>query len=172
MVLRPRAGSYAGDVTVQLDRIAASAARVDAAPAHAPVEVVPVVVIRRSWRMPMVSARACRLLAVVPVLAYATCVAVQPVPLGPSPVLPWWYGVVDIASLVALIVACIGLGRARGWAPTAVVVAGAGMIAETITCPASGHHQVLGWWWYLQWGLSAAVLLGGLLLRRAYPRPH
>jgi hypothetical protein len=30
---------------------------------------------------------------------------------------------------------------------------------------------VLGWWWYLQWGLSAAVLLGGLVLRRAYPRP-
>ena len=48
----------------------------------------------------------------------------------------------------------------------AVVIAGLGMIGETITCPASGHHHVLGWWWYVQLTLSIAVLLGGLALRR------
>ena len=119
---------------------------------------------------PVLGARAVRLLALVPALAYATCVAIQPVPPGPPPILPWWYAAVDIASLTALVVACLGLSRVRPWAPVAVVMAGLGMIGETITCPASGHHHVLGWWWYVQLTLSVAVLLGGLALRRAYPR--
>jgi hypothetical protein len=110
------------------------------------------------------------MLWVAPVLAYATCVAIQPVPAGPPPVLPWWYAAVDVASLAALVVACLGLGQARRWAPVAVVVAGMSMIAETITCPASGHHHTLGWWWYVQWTLSVAVLLGGLALLRVFPR--
>jgi hypothetical protein len=113
--------------------------------------------------------RTVRLLWVVPVLAYVTCVAVQPVP-PESPVLPWWYTAVDVATLVALVVAGLGLGQARRWAPMAVLLCGVGMIAETITCPASGHHHTLGWWWYAQLTLSVAVLLGGLALQRAFPR--
>jgi hypothetical protein len=93
-------------------------------------------------------------------------VAIEPVPAGPPPVLPWWYAAVGVAGLVALFTACLALGRARSWAPAAVVVNGIGMVAETITCPASGHHYVLGWWWYAQLALSVGVLIGGLVLRR------
>jgi hypothetical protein len=145
-------------------RVEAPPARVDAPPAQ--VETVKAV--RRP--RPALSPQAVRLLAVVPVLAYATCMAIQPLPSGPPPVLPWWYAAVDVASLAALVTACLALGRARWWAPMAVVANGVGMIAETVTCPASGHHQVLGWWWYAQLTLSAAVLIGGLALRRVYRR--
>jgi len=139
----------------------------------APVQVLrgPAVGVATSRRPRRVlSAPAVRLLAVVPALAYATCVAIQPVPAGPPPVLPWWYTAVDVVSLAALYLSCLGLGRARWWAPIAVIANGVGMIAETITCPASGHHHTLDWWWYVQLTLSAAVLLGGLALRRAFPR--
>jgi hypothetical protein len=140
---------------------------------HEPIQVPhePAVVVATGRRPRRVlSTETVRLLAVVPILAYATCVAIQPAPSGPPPVLPWWYAAVDVASLAALFLACLGLGQARRWAPMAVVVAGMGMIAETITCPASGHHHTLGWWWYVQLTLSVAILLGGLALQRAFPR--
>jgi hypothetical protein len=142
-------------------------------PAPVQVQVPPApaaVVTAGPWPRPVLSARAVRLLAIVPVLAYVTCVAIQPLPPGPPPVLPWWYAAVDVASLTALALACLGMGGARRWAAVAVIADGVGMIAETVTCPASGHHQVLGWWWYVQLALSVAVLLGGLALRRYSPR--
>lgn len=104
-------------------------------------------------------------LALGMVVAYATCVAIEPLPPGPQPVLPWWYGVIGFASIGVLVTACVAAARNRSWAPAAVIVNGVAMVAETVTCPASGHHHVLGWWWYAQLALSLAVLAAGILAR-------
>jgi hypothetical protein len=40
---------------------------------------------------------------------------------------------------------------------------GAAMCAETVACPAVGHH-VIAWWWFLQLGLSIGVLTSSAAL--------
>jgi hypothetical protein len=110
-------------------------------------------------------------LAVAMVAAYAVCVAIEPLPAGAAPVLPWWYGAVDTASMATLVLACVAAARFRSWAPYAVIANGLLMIAETITCPASGHHHTLGWWWYAQWVVSLSVVATGAALARRAPSP-
>src|SRR5215212_7442814 len=73
---------YAGLVTVQLDRAAMAPPLVQALPPAVPAAPVPHAVGPAEHR-PGLGSRAVRLLAIVLVLAYVTCVAIQPLPAEP-----------------------------------------------------------------------------------------
>ncbi len=110
-----------------------------------------------------VSARFLRVLAVAYTAAWVTCVMVQPVPDGPAPVVPAWEIVVAVAAVGLFFATAVTLGMGR-WGGLGVAAAnGVAMVGETIACPAVGHH-VIAWWWFVQLGLSLAVLASAVAL--------
>jgi hypothetical protein len=110
-----------------------------------------------------VSASFLRVLAVAYTAAWMTCVLVQPVADGPAPVVPAWEMVVAFAAVGLFFATAVTLGMGR-WSGLGVAAAnGVAMLGETIACPAVGHH-VIAWWWFVQLGLSLAVLASAVAL--------
>ena len=92
-------------------------------------------------------------------------------PDGPDPDPPLWTLPINLLSLVAIVVACVALFRGSRRAPELGILAGLGMVAETVTCPVTGHH-LLGSFVWTQTGLSAFVLLASTALVATRPVPR
>jgi hypothetical protein len=101
-------------------------------------------------------------------LAWIACPAVEPLP-ADDVAYPLWQVTLDLTALATVVAAVALLWRVSRHAPRATIAAGVLMAVETITCPLAGHTPV-GWWTWVQAGLSLAVLLTGVLLVSRWPR--
>jgi hypothetical protein len=99
-------------------------------------------------------------------VAFVSCVMVEPLPNGPHPEPPMWTLPIEIAAFAAVVIACVALWRRSSRARVLGLVAGAGMAVGTVVCPGTGHH-VVGWYTWVQAGLTLFVLLTSAALPRA-----
>jgi hypothetical protein len=104
-----------------------------------------------------------RVLAVLFAVACVACPVIEPEPNGPQPDPPLWMLPVDLASLALIVAACVAVWRGSRRARLLGVLAGVGMAVETVLCPGTGHH-LIGWYTWVQAGLSLFVLLSSAAL--------
>jgi len=109
-----------------------------------------------------------RLLAVAFGLAWLLCPLVEPLP-EHDMAYPLWQLPIDLAALATIVVAVSALWRGNRNSARLGMVAGVLMAVETVTCTIAGHTPV-GWWTWVQTGLSLAVMATSAVLHR-YRRP-
>ena len=113
---------------------------------------------------PVLSVSAGRATAAILFAGFFVGVAIEPVPDGPNPVLPWWANAISMATLVTLLVCWGALALGRRYGLWAGVVAGVGLVVQTVLCPTVDHHTIAGWWWaQLAIGVGMLVVNAGLL---------
>ncbi len=109
--------------------------------------------------------------AVVLAVGVVVATMLEPVPDGPqadqTPVL---IDVIGNVTLVLLFAALVGLFVGRRWGLGAATYAGAGLVALSALCPASGHHDVAAWW-FAQLAISVGLFAGSLVLRSRASTP-
>ena len=110
-----------------------------------------------------------RLLAASFGIAWILCPSVEPMPSG-SMHYPLWQLPIDLAAVVSIVAAVVVLWRGGRHGARLVAVAGALMAVETMICPLAGHTPV-GWWTWVQTGLSLYVLGAGAVLMARAGRP-
>ena len=98
-----------------------------------------------------------RLLAASFGIAFFLAPAIEPMPAGPMPDYPLWQLPIDLAALAAIVAAVVVLWRGGRHGARLGAVTGVLMAALTIICPLAGHSTV-GWWTWVQTGLSLFVL--------------
>jgi hypothetical protein len=146
------------------------AARTVRAPAASPALVAPPVVSRVRPRRRRLTLPAARLTAITLIAAFVVGGALQPLPNGPEPVLPWWADMLGIATLVTLLAASYALAVGRRSGLWAGLVGSAGLAAQSALCPGVGHHAIAAWWW-AQLGVTVGmVALCAGLIRATTPR--
>ncbi len=90
-------------------------------------------------------------------------------PTGHVPAYPLWQLPIDVAAIGTIILAVGALWRGSPRAPRLGIAAGVMMAVETIVCPYAGHTPI-GWWTWVQAGLSLFVLFTSAALQ-ARQRP-
>ena len=114
-----------------------------------------------------------RLLAAAFGFAWFLCPAIEPMPSGDVHY-PLWQLPIDLAALASIIAAVVVLWRGGRNGPRLGVAAGVLMAVETVVCVLAGHTAV-GWWTWVQTGLSlfvlgtSAALMAGMGRRAAAP---
>jgi peptidoglycan/LPS O-acetylase OafA/YrhL len=98
-----------------------------------------------------------RLLAVAFGTAFVLAPVVEPTPAVPMPEFPLWQLPIELAGLAAIVAAVVVLWRGGRNGARLGAAAGVLMAALTIICPLAGHSTV-GWWTWVQTGLSLFVL--------------
>jgi hypothetical protein len=79
--------------------------------------------------------------------------------------------VLAVAFHLALLATAIGLVARRRWGIVASIGASAFLLAGTVACPTTGHHEI-GVWWLGQMVVSLAVVAGSVIaLSLSEPRP-
>ena len=96
------------------------------------------------------------LLAVAFGIAWVLCPAIEPMPTMDMPY-PLWQLPFDVGTLVSIVVAVVALWRGARSSARLGAAAGIFMALETTICPLAGHTPV-GWWTWVQAGLSLAVM--------------
>lgn len=102
------------------------------------------------------SARTGQLLAAGFAVAWILCPVVEPMPTHEMP-WPLWQVPIDLAAFASIVAAVIVLWRGGRNGARLGAVAGILMAVETAMCPFAGHTPV-GWWTWVQTGLSLLVL--------------
>ncbi|RBY95654.1 hypothetical protein DQ237_14170 [Blastococcus sp. TF02-8] len=110
-----------------------------------------------------------KVLAVLFGLAWLTCPVIEPMP-ADDMAYPLWQAPIDIAAVVSIVAAGVALWRGNRHAAWLSVTAGVLMAVETVVCVLAGHTPV-GWWTWVQSGLSLFVLAGGVGLHARPPAP-
>jgi hypothetical protein len=118
-------------------------------------------------RGPGLTAR--HLLAVAFAVAWLACPLIEPMPAGDESAYPLWQLPIDLAAVGTIVAAVGALWRGSRLAPRLGIAAGVMMAVETIVCPYAGHTPI-GWWTWVQAGLSLFVLFTSAALR-ARQRP-
>ncbi|WP_346623155.1 hypothetical protein [Blastococcus montanus] len=108
-----------------------------------------------------------KVLAVVFAVAWLTCPLVEPLPTGDVHY-PLWQLPVDIGTVVSIVLAVAALWRGSRHSARLGLVAGGFMAVMTMVCPLAGHTPV-GWWTWVQTGMSLFVLLTSAALPRLVP---
>jgi hypothetical protein len=90
-------------------------------------------------------------------VAFVLAPAVEPMPAEPMPDFPLWQLPIELAALAAIVAAVVVLWRGGRNGARLGVAAGVLMAVLTIVCPLAGHSTV-GWWTWVQTGLSLFVL--------------
>ncbi|TFV50278.1 hypothetical protein [Blastococcus sp. TF02A-35] len=103
-------------------------------------------------------------LAVAFALAWIACPAVEPMPTGEVHYALWQLPI-DLAAVGSIVAAVVALWRGSRYAARLGLVAGALMAVMTIICPLAGHTPV-GWWTWVQAGLSLFVMASSAALHR------
>ena len=85
-------------------------------------------------------------------------IAIEPVPADPEAPVPLLASLLFLAFTVAVVATCAFASRRDTRIFPSAVAAGIGAVVLTITCPMSGHHAGIGWWWYTQMVLSVGFL--------------
>jgi hypothetical protein len=89
-------------------------------------------------------------------VAWILCPAIEPLPTMDMPY-PLWQLPFDVGTLASIVVAVVALWRGARSSARLGAVAGIFMALETTICPLAGHTPV-GWWTWVQAGLSLAVM--------------
>jgi hypothetical protein len=76
---------------------------------------------------------------------------------------PLWQLPIEIGTVGSMVAAVIALWRGSRHAPRLALVAGAFMAVMTMVCPLAGHTPV-GWWTWVQAGMSLAVMATSVAL--------
>ena len=98
-------------------------------------------------------------------------IAIEPLPADPNAPVPAVATILFLAYTVAVVATAVyGARRETRALPTAAAV-GVLAVVLTVTCPMSGHHAGIGWWWYTQMALSAGFLGLALTGWRRHHRP-
>lgn len=108
-----------------------------------------------------------RALALGVAAAWIGCLLVEPIPEGDVHI-PLWQFPIEFAALGSIVAAVVALWRGSRYAPRLGVIAGALMAVVTMACLFAGHSSV-GWWTWVQAGLSLAVMATGAALHRRVP---
>ena len=108
-----------------------------------------------------------RLLAGAFAVAWILCPAVEPMPAHDMDY-PLWQLPIDLAALATIVVAVVALWRGSRNSAWLGMAAGVLMAVETVTCTLAGHTPV-GWWTWVQAGLSLAVMATSAVLHRYRP---
>jgi hypothetical protein len=122
---------------------------------------------RPAFRRDGLSSEVGRLLAGAFALAWIVCATVEPMPTGEIHY-PLWQLPVDLAALATIVVAVRALWRGSRNSARLGMAAGVMMAVETIMCPIAGHTPV-GWWTWVQTGLSLMVMATSAALHRRQP---
>ncbi len=156
--------TVAGDPRTTTEDAPRPAARPVRVPARhrAPVETPP------HLRGPGRRSRIGRPLAAVFAVAWLLCPTVEPLPAHDVPY-PLWQLPIDLGAVASIVLAVVALWRGSRHAPRLGIAAGVFMAVETITCPWAGHTPV-GWWTWVQAGLSLLVLFTSTALVSRWPR--
>jgi hypothetical protein len=123
---------------------------------------------RPTFRHDGLSADVGRLLAGAFALAWILCPTVEPMPTGDDIHYPLWQLPIDLAALGSIVIAVTALWRGSRNSARLGMAAGVLMAVETIICPIAGHTPV-GWWTWVQTGLSLFVLATSAALHRRRP---
>jgi hypothetical protein len=102
-------------------------------------------------------------MAVLIAVAFVTCLAVEPEPNGPHPEPPLWTLPIDLTLLAVIVAGCVALWRGSPRAHTWAIGAATALVFGTVLCPGLGHH-VVGWYTWVQAGVSATALLASAVL--------
>lgn len=105
-----------------------------------------------------------RLLAGAFAIAWVLCPAVEPLPAHDMDY-PLWQLPIEIAALGTIIAAVVALWRGNRNSARYGLAAGVLMAVMTMVCPLAGHTPV-GWWTWVQTGLSLAVMATSAVLHR------
>ncbi|CAA9247922.1 MAG: hypothetical protein AVDCRST_MAG52-1938, partial [uncultured Blastococcus sp.] len=108
-----------------------------------------------------------RLLAIGFAVAWILCPAVEPVPTHDVDY-PLWQLPFELATLGTIVAAVVALWRGSRNSARLGLAAGLAMAVMTMICPLAGHTPV-GWWTWLQTGLSLAVMATSAVLHRYRP---
>jgi hypothetical protein len=117
----------------------------------------------REWRVEF-SPLTARLAGLLMLVGFVVATAVEPAANGPQPVLPFWADALATVTLVVLLGCWASLAAGRRSGLRLGVVAGSGLVAMAVSCPAVDHHVIAGWWW-AQLAVSVGIVLlsAGLL---------
>ncbi|MGH9222481.1 MAG: hypothetical protein ACRD2W_01480, partial [Acidimicrobiales bacterium] len=85
-------------------------------------------------------------------------IAIEPVPADPQAPVPVAASLLFLAFTAAVVATSVFAARRETKIFPYAVAAGVGAVVLTVTCPMSGHHAGIGWWWYTQMALSAGFL--------------
>jgi hypothetical protein len=108
-----------------------------------------------------------RLLAGAFAVAWILCPAVEPMP-AHDVEYPLWQLPIELATLATIVAAVIALWRGHRNSAHVGMAAGVFMAIMTMVCPLAGHTPV-GWWTWLQTGLSLFVMATSAVLLRLRP---
>ncbi|WP_166534398.1 7TM diverse intracellular signaling domain-containing protein [Blastococcus xanthinilyticus] len=100
-------------------------------------------------------------------LAWLTCPLVEPMP-AHDMAYPLWQLPFDIAAVVTIVLAVAALWRGSRYAARFGIAAAGCMAVMTILCPLAGHTPV-GWWTWVQTGMSLFVLGASTVLATRRP---
>jgi hypothetical protein len=104
------------------------------------------------------------------VVLLAVGIAVEPQPVNPDAVDPWFVSALGILLMGALVTAFAGFFQRRRWSLAASLAAAGLLVVSTLMCPASGHHAI-GAWWVVQLGCGLGLVAASTLgLRLTAPR--
>ncbi len=141
-----------------------------AQPAGAPATAVRT---RARRQRPALSPLVARLAGLGIMGSFVVVVAVEPLPNGPQPVLPFWVNAISTATLVALLGCWLVLAAGRRSGLRLGAVGGAGLVTQTALCPALDHHLIAAWWWaQLGVGVAITALCAGLLAATRPDQPR
>lgn len=113
--------------------------------------------------------RAGRLLAIFIVAAFLICDLVEPAADGAEPTTSAWMDAIGAVGGLTILSGLYTLARARPAGAALGAASGVAMLAFTVMCPSSNHHQ-LGSFIVVQAALSGLVILASLGLRSAERR--
>ncbi len=112
-----------------------------------------------------------RLLAAAFGIAWLLCPVVEPLP-SVDVHYPLWQLPIELAAVASIVAAVVVLWRGGRNGPRLGVAAGVLMAVMTVICPLAGHTPV-GWWTWVQTGLSLFVLgTSAALMARAGRQPE
>lgn len=114
-----------------------------------------------------IDGRWARFVAVAWIVLFTLAIAIQPAPADASAPEPFLGVLLSGIMLAAFVAALAGLAVRRAWGMHAAVAASVLLFGLTLACPATGHHELAGWWYgQLAFaGALGAVSVAGL--RRA-----
>jgi hypothetical protein len=107
-----------------------------------------------------------RLYGVAMIGLFVVGTVAQPAPDGPDPVFTWWEDVLANAVFFGLLAVLAGGLAARRWSLWAGLGTGGTLLASSLACPLTDHHEIAAWW-FVQMAVGAAMtVLPAVLLRR------
>jgi hypothetical protein len=108
-----------------------------------------------------------RLLAIAFAVAWLLCPIIEPLPPHDMEY-PLWQLPIELATLGTIVAAVVALWRGTRNSARFGMAAGVLMAVMTMVCPLAGHTLV-GWWTWVQTGLSLAVMATSAVLHRYRP---